>query len=48
MFDGCDDGGFFFYANIFEGGLGGFGLVGGLVFGAQPEDEAVAFLVPLA
>jgi hypothetical protein len=29
LFDGCDDGGFFFYANTFEGGLGGFGLVGG-------------------
>jgi hypothetical protein len=42
-FDGCDDCCFFFDTNSFDGGLGGFGLVGGLVFGAEPADEAVAF-----
>jgi hypothetical protein len=33
LFDGGDDFCFFFDANSFEGGLGGFGLVGSLVFG---------------
>jgi hypothetical protein len=42
-FNGCDNSRIFFYTNTFEGSLGGFDLVGGLVFGAQPADEAVAF-----
>jgi hypothetical protein len=42
LFDG-DNYGFVDFAGVGDFGLGGGGLVGVLVFGAEPADQAVAF-----
>ena len=42
LFDGFDNG-FGGGGNAFKGCLGRLNLIGGLVFGAQPADQAVAF-----
>ena len=43
LLQGGFDDGFFFGGDAFESGLGFDGFVGGLVVGAEPADEAVAF-----